>query len=297
MAATGSGVAKDEPVSTRARSASDSACLEVRGAAVREAAADCNDDFGEANSATGEVIVKMGFIEFDEGPGLRKKFLTQKGKAKTDSFLEIHEDSAIIDVQEYVPPGLRIIPEEPHEEVASLISPSSEVLTAHDEVSSGAETDVPETQLPHQLDGNTTVMLRNLPNNYSRNMLLDLLDGQGFCGLYDFVYMPMDFSKRANLGYAFVNLLTPQVAVKLWEAMDGFLDWSIPTAKVCKVGWSHPHQGLQANLNRYRNSPVMHESVPEEYKPVLFFNGVPQQMPPPTRKLKVPFHSRQQKAK
>ena len=45
-----------------------------------------------------------------------------------------------------------------------------------------------------------TVMLRNLPNNYSRAMLLELLDSEGFAGQYDFFYLPMDFKSRASLG-------------------------------------------------------------------------------------------------
>merc|ERR1711988_1960162 len=36
----------------------------------------------------------------------------------------------------------------------------------------------------------TTVMLRNLPNSYSRSMLLELIHAEGFGGSYDFVYLP-----------------------------------------------------------------------------------------------------------
>jgi len=247
------------------------------------------DDIQDDAQATGEVVIKMGFIEFDEGPGLRHKFLKQKGKAKTDSFLEISENSAIVDAQQYVPPVLDEVTEDSVDEGDE--SSSSNACLA-DEVSSGTETDTSSGE-----PGKTTVMLRNLPNNYSRDMLLGLLDAQGFGGLYDFIYLPMDFSKQSNLGYAFVNLVTPQLALKLWKSMADFSNWSIPSAKICQVSWSQPIQGLEANIKRYQNSPVMHESVPPEYQPLLFLNGVPQAMPPPTRKIKFPFQSRQQKAK
>ena len=59
-------------------------------------------------------------------------------------------------------------------------------------------------------------MLRNLPNNYTRDMFLSLLDEEGLSELYDFVYLPMDFCRDANLGYAFVNL------VKLGSEMVGW---------------------------------------------------------------------------
>ena len=30
----------------------------------------------------------------------------------------------------------------------------------------------------------------------------------------------------------------------------------------------------EAHVERYKNSPVMHKSVPDEYKPVIFADGV-----------------------
>jgi hypothetical protein len=138
----------------------------------------------------------------------------------------------------------------------------------------------------------TTAMLRNLPNNYSRAMLLELIDSQGFAGQYDFVYLPMDFKSHASLGYAFVNLLTPQLAKQFWNKLDGFHQWAVPSQKVCSMSWSHPHQGLQAHTDRYRNSPVMHEEVPDEYKPVVFKDGQRMSFPPATMKLRAPAMGR-----
>jgi len=50
------------------------------------------------------------------------------------------------------------------------------------------------------------------------------------------------------------------------------------------------HQGLPAHIDRYRNSPVMHESVEDEYKPAVFSPGTGDRavFPPPTKKLRVP---------
>merc|ERR1740130_533132 len=46
----------------------------------------------------------------------------------------------------------------------------------------------------------TTLMFRNVPNSYSRDMLLELLDQEGFQGCYDFLYLPTDFLSLAGLG-------------------------------------------------------------------------------------------------
>lgn len=136
--------------------------------------------------------------------------------------------------------------------------------------------------------GGGTVMLRNLPNNYTREMLLALLDKHGLGGGYDFVYLPCDFKRDANLGYAFVNLVDTEAVQSLWKTFDGFSGWSLPSSKTCQVKWSGPLQGFDAHVQRYRNSPVMHKSVPEKYKPVIFKHGQPVPFPEPNRKVKAP---------
>ena len=46
----------------------------------------------------------------------------------------------------------------------------------------------------------TTVMLRNIPNRYTQQMLVDELDEVGFALCYDFLYLPMDKATKANVG-------------------------------------------------------------------------------------------------
>jgi hypothetical protein len=134
----------------------------------------------------------------------------------------------------------------------------------------------------------TTVMLRNLPNNYSPTMLLDLIDSEGFETLYDFFYLPIDFTSKASLGYAFVNLTSHEAAKRFCNTFDGFSNWSLPSRKICWVSWSGPHQGLDAHIERYRNSPLMHETIPDIYKPALFKDGQRVTFPPPTKRLRAP---------
>lgn len=148
----------------------------------------------------------------------------------------------------------------------------------------------PVTPMPELADGKqrTTVMLRNMPNNYSRSMLLELLDAEGFAGQYDFLYLPMDFQSRASLGYAFINFSSSDAAASFWNTFDGYSNWAIPSRKVSGVSWSGPHQGLEAHIERYRNSPVMCESTPDEYKPILFDRGMRVPFPAPTRRIRAP---------
>jgi len=134
----------------------------------------------------------------------------------------------------------------------------------------------------------TTVMIRNMPNNYTRDMLLDLVDAMGFVGKYDFAYLPVDFQSQAGLGYAFINFSTVDDAKACFEQFEGFSNWKLPSEKVCTVTWSSPTQGFEAHIDRYRNSPVMHPSLPDEWKPVLLQNGVRVPFPLPTKAIKTP---------
>merc|ERR1719377_166778 len=66
----------------------------------------------------------------------------------------------------------------------------------------------------------TTVMLRNMPNNYTREMLLELVDSMGFTGCYDFAYLPVDFKSQAGLGYAFINFVSTAEAQRCFECFE-----------------------------------------------------------------------------
>lgn len=134
----------------------------------------------------------------------------------------------------------------------------------------------------------TTVMFRNLPERFSRADMLHLLDSKGFHGLYDFVYLPFDFDTLASLRYAFVNMMTPSDTEHLWEVFDGFSDWPAPCENVCVLAWNEKQQGLSALLERYRNSPVMHGTVPEEGKPLVLRDGEEVPFPAPTRLVQPP---------
>lgn len=114
------------------------------------------------------------------------------------------------------------------------------------------------------------------------------MDDQGFNGCFDLVYVPVDFATHCGLGYAFVNLVSPEAASSFVAAFNGFSNWPSASSKVCEVSWSCELQGLEAHVQRYRDSPVLHESVPDMFRPVLFNDGERVPFPAPTKVIKQP---------
>jgi len=139
----------------------------------------------------------------------------------------------------------------------------------------------------------TTVMIKNIPNNMTRDRVHTLLTLKG-CDHYDFLYVPCDLHRLSGLGYAFVNFLTNGHAKQTKVQLDGFKDWShvdasLTSTKVCEVWWGRPEQqGLQWQIEHYRNSPLMHDKVPDHCRPALFKHGERLDFPAPTKKLRAP---------
>jgi RNA recognition motif-containing protein len=96
----------------------------------------------------------------------------------------------------------------------------------------------------------TTVMLRNIPNKYSRAGLLSALVERGFDPNVDCnnLYLPMDASSGCNLGYAFLNFTTHDKALSFMKQFDGVRLPSAGSRKVCSVVWANK-QGVFQHTN------------------------------------------------
>lgn len=121
-----------------------------------------------------------------------------------------------------------------------------------------------------------------------RDELKELLDAQRFESQFDFLYVPMNLAEKINFGYAFVNFLTPEVADDARKHFHGFTDWPISSEKPCEVQNGTAVHGRDAHVERYRNSPLMHESVPDEFRPAIYNGSERVAFPPPTRSIKAP---------
>lgn len=133
----------------------------------------------------------------------------------------------------------------------------------------------------------TSVTLRHLLSILTRAELLALLDKCGLRGALRFLYLPMDFAKKTNLTYAHVVFDTYEAAVLCQQ--------KLPQVMHTEVVWaSRKFQGTafeatDENVERYRNSPVMHETVDDCFRPMIFGEGGERlPFPPPTKKIRKP---------
>ncbi|XP_050204465.1 protein terminal ear1 homolog [Mercurialis annua] len=133
-------------------------------------------------------------------------------------------------------------------------------------------------------DSRTTVMIKNIPNKYSQKLLLNMLDNhcihcneQIIAGgggeedqplsCYDFVYLPIDFNNKCNVGYGFVNMTSPEATLRLYKAFH-HQHWEVfNSRKICEVTYARV-QGLEALKEHFKNSKFPCEM--DHYLPVIF---------------------------
>lgn len=101
----------------------------------------------------------------------------------------------------------------------------------------------------------TTVMMRNLPNKYTQQMLLMEVNSCGFGGTFDFLYLPIDAETAANRGYAFLNFLDPSSAWMFRCMFEGRKMSRFNSKKVISVVPA-TLQGFDANYAHYTRARV-----------------------------------------
>jgi len=119
----------------------------------------------------------------------------------------------------------------------------------------------------------TTVMLRNIPNRYSRDMLAERLD-QSLRGQYDFLYLPIDFSSKSNVGYAFINFRSPVSCMRFIEEFNGKRTKQVLSKyscnKICEVTFAKV-QGRDANMENLHDDKFVQKLIERpDWQPVFF---------------------------
>ncbi|GER53416.1 RNA-binding protein [Striga asiatica] len=115
-------------------------------------------------------------------------------------------------------------------------------------------------------DSRTTLMIKNIPNKYTSMMLLVAID-ETHKGTYDFLYLPIDFKNKCNVGYAFINMVSPSHIVTFYEAFNGKKWEKFNSEKVASLAYARI-QGKNALISHFQNSSLMNED--KRCRPIVF---------------------------
>ena len=99
-------------------------------------------------------------------------------------------------------------------------------------------------------DIRTTVMIRNIPIKYTDQILTN--DLNEFNGKYDCLYMPYDYEKNGNKGYAFINFVNPLHILYFYEKFNGKKWIHFESSKICELNCAH-FQGINEIQKHAKN--------------------------------------------
>lgn len=117
-----------------------------------------------------------------------------------------------------------------------------------------------------QTQSKTTLMIRNIPNKYTQDLMLDRID-RHYNKEYDFFYLPIDFKHKCNVGYAFINFLSTESIRPFYEEFNKTKWEKFNSDKICKINYARI-QGKECLLKHFANSSVMNQ-MDVKLKPLL----------------------------
>ncbi|KAL5733858.1 hypothetical protein ACOSP7_031719 [Xanthoceras sorbifolium] len=120
-------------------------------------------------------------------------------------------------------------------------------------------------------DNRTTLMIKNIPNKYTSKMLLAAIDDR-HKGTYDFIYLPIDFKNKCNVGYAFINMTDPNQIIPFYQSFNGKKWEKFNSEKVASLAYGRI-QGKAALIAHFQNSSLMNED--KRCRPILFNTNGP----------------------
>ena len=114
-----------------------------------------------------------------------------------------------------------------------------------------------------------TLMIRNIPNKYTKELMIKTIDKK-FIGKYDFFYLPIDFKRHCNVGYAFINFIDVCVIQEFYETFHNKKWGMFNSEKICEIAYARI-QGKIAMEEHFKNSSLM-KQPDQKYKPFICQN-------------------------
>ena len=110
-------------------------------------------------------------------------------------------------------------------------------------------------------DRRSTIMIKNIPNKFTKEKLLGLID-KNFEGAYDLFIMPKDGNKNRNFGYAFVNFISSYYLPYFYYMFNGKKWTDTNSKKICEITYSKI-QGRNELISHYPNKIIFFNDILE----------------------------------
>ena len=118
----------------------------------------------------------------------------------------------------------------------------------------------------NEIDQRTTLMIKNIPHYTSQNNLMYIFNNQGYKDEFNFFYLPIDFTKNMNAGYAFINFKNAKSIIKFYLEFNE-KPWKFNQNKKCYLSYARI-QGFRAITQHFQNSGIMNQEN-NEVKPYI----------------------------
>lgn len=115
-------------------------------------------------------------------------------------------------------------------------------------------------------DNRTTLMIKNIPNKYTQSMLLDSINRNNSL-TFDFLYLPIDFKNKCNVGYAFINFIDFRYITSFYQEFDGKKWEKFNSEKICALSYARI-QGRHNLEKHFQSSNIMIQE--KNMRPLIF---------------------------
>ena len=106
----------------------------------------------------------------------------------------------------------------------------------------------------NEKDQRTTLMIKNIPRNIMQSYLMEIINKK-FENLFNFFYLPIDFIKKENAGYAFINFKNSKNIVDFYIEFNE-KPWPFCQNRKCFISYARI-QGFRAITQHFSSSNIM----------------------------------------
>ena len=154
--------------------------------------------------------------------------------------------------------------------------------------------DIDIIKIIKQEDQRTTLMIKNIPNKFTKDHFLSIFNKK-FEGKFNLFLLPTDIKEKKNYGYAFINFINNFYIINFYYSFNGKKWENTNSVKICELVYSkiqgitkmikhypikvmylrdmeNPEEDSKSNSNNSSNSITTnsHNSIPRAEIPLIY---------------------------